>query len=248
MMNTEVSGKVCIITGASSGLGQALARLLAAQGAMLAIGARREDRITALADELRETGAQVVAMVTDVTKRSDVEALVEAAKSAFGRVDVLINNAGVMPLSLLADGKIEEWEQTVDVNLKGVLYGIGAVLPIMQAQRAGHVVNIASTAGHRVIPTSAVYSATKHAVRALSEGFRQEVAEFNIRSTIISPGAMSSELLDGISDEALASQLRENIVSYMSPDDVAEAVIFAISRPANIGINEILVRPTLQKS
>lgn len=153
-----------------------------------------------------------------------------------------------MPLSLLAAGKVEEWEQMIDVNFRAVLYGVAAVLPGMISQQSGHVINIASTAGHRVSPTSAVYSATKHAVRALSEGLRQEVAEHNIRSTIISPGAISTELLEGITDESLASQIRENIAAFMSPQEVAAAVLFAISQPEHLAINEILLRPTAQKA
>lgn len=247
MMDSEISGKVCVITGASSGLGEALATMLAAQGAKLALGARRRDRIEILASKIVKSGGQAIAIPTDVTRRHDVEALIAEAHASFGRVDVLVNNAGVMPLSLLSAGKVDEWELTVDVNLKGVLYGIGAVMPIMLAQRSGHVINIASTAGHRVTPTSAVYSATKHAVRALSEGFRQEVAEYGIRSTIISPGAIRTELIDSTTDKALATQIRESIVAFMTPEDVAKAVIFAISQPPHLGINEILLRPTLQK-
>jgi len=246
-MPEGIQDKVVIITGASSGLGQACARLLASQGAKVVMGARREDRIRDVAAELNAGGAQAVAVRTDVAQRADVERLADAALDAFGRIDVLINNAGVMPLSRLDALQVDEWEQMIDVNLRGVLYGIGAVLPHMKAQRSGHIINVASTAGHRVGPTTAVYSATKYAVRALSEGLRQEMAEYNVRSTIISPGAIATELLDGITDKAIADQIRHAIVDSMPAEAVAEAVAYAINQPQNIGINEILLRPTAQE-
>ena len=246
-MHASIEGKVILVTGASSGVGMAAARGLAAHGARLVLAARREDRLQALAESLEQEGAQVLALRTDVARREDMQALADAALTRFGRIDVLINNAGVMPLSRIDALRVDEWDRMIDINLKGVLYGMAAVLPAMKAQGEGHVINVASTAGHRTGPTSAVYSATKHAVRALSEGFRQEMAAFNVRSTIISPGAIATELLDGISEPALASQLRKSIVAYMTPDDVAGAIIYAIGQPASVGINEILMRPTAQQ-
>ena len=246
-MQATIEGKVILVTGASSGVGMAAARGLAAHGARLVLAARREDRLQALAESLQQMGVQVLTLRTDVARREDMQALADAALDRFGRIDVLINNAGVMPLPRIDALKVDEWDRMIDINLKGVLYGMAAVLPTMKVQGQGHIINVASTAGHRTGPTSAVYSATKHAVRALSEGFRQEMAAFNIRSTIISPGAIATELLDGISEPALASQLRESIVAYMSPDDVAGAIVYAIGQPASVGINEILMRPTAQQ-
>jgi NADP-dependent 3-hydroxy acid dehydrogenase YdfG len=244
----NVEGKVVVITGASSGLGQATARLLAKHGAKLALGARRADRIQALVEELKTQGYSAIGVSTDVSQREQVQALVDAAVAAFGKVDVMVNNAGVMPLSLLEKTKVEEWEQMIDINLKGVLYGIAAVLPHMIPRKTGQVINVASTAGHRVSPTTAVYSATKHAVRALSEGFRQEMTPHNIRSTIISPGASSTELQAGITDEEVADTLKSAGHPSLPPEAFANLVLFAISQPEDVDINEILYRPTAQQA
>ncbi len=195
MRNTNdlINSKVVIIPGASSGLGEATARRLADRGAKLVLAARREDRLKALSEDLSAKGAEVIWQVTDVTDRKQVEALAASAKEAFGRIDVLVNNAGLMPLAPLDALKVDEWDQMVDVNIKGVMYGIAAVLPTMREQHSGHVINLSSVAGHKLFPGAAVYCATKFAVKALSEGLRMEAGD-EIRSTNISPGAIDTEL------------------------------------------------------
>ena len=190
-MSLNVEGKVVVITGASSGLGEATAKILSAQGATVVLGARRQDRIQALAKELAGSGGKALAVATDVADRGQVTNLVGAAVEAYGRVDVMINNAGLMPQALLERLQVDEWERMIDVNLKGVLYGIAAALPIMKQQKSGHFINVSSVAGHKVGPGFAVYAATKFAVRALTEGLRQEVKPYNIRTTVISPGAVA---------------------------------------------------------
>ena len=191
-MSNNIEGKIVVITGASSGLGEATARHLCAQGASVVLGARRVDRIQALADELTRSGARAVAVATDVTRYDEVKRLVDTAVQAFGRIDVMINNAGLMPHSPLERLKIEDWNRTIDVNIKGVLYGIGAALPYMKQQKGGQIINVSSVAGHKVRPGSAVYAATKAAVLMLSEGLRQEVKAYDIRTTVISPGLTGS--------------------------------------------------------
>src|SRR3954469_23825810 len=202
-----IAGKVIVITGASSGLGEAAARLLSAEGATVVLGARRADRLKTLVDELTRLGGKALARATDVTDREQVKRLVDRAVERFGRVDVMLNNAGLMPQSLLASLKVDEWDRMIDVNLKGVLYGIAAALPHMQGQMSGHIINVSSVAGHKVGPGSAVYSATKHAVRALSEGLRQEVKPYNIRTTIISPGAVATDLPGSVTEPDIAERL-----------------------------------------
>jgi len=244
-MTDNISGKVVVITGASSGLGEATARLLAAQGANLVVGARRKDRLDVLATEL---GPCVAVLETDVTKLEEVQALVDLATSRFGRIDVMINNAGVMPLSPLERRKIADWDRMIDVNIKGVLYGIAAALPAMQAQKSGHIINVSSVAGHKVRPGSTVYSATKHAVRALSEGLRQEVKPYNIRTTIISPGAVATELPESVTEADVGEAVIAMYAKVAIPaDSFARAVAYAIAQPDNIDINEILFRPTAQE-
>ena len=246
-MSTNIEGKVVVITGASSGLGEAAARLLSEQGATVVLGARRFSRIQALAGELNSKGGKALAVATDVTKADQVKALVEAAVDAYGRIDVLINNAGLMPHSPLERLKIDEWDQMIDVNIKGVLYGIAAALPHMQRQKAGHVINVSSVAGHKVTPAGAVYCATKYAVRALSEGLRQEVKSYNIRTTVISPGAVATELPDSITEQDVSRNIHEFYDEYAIPaDSFARAVAFAVSQPDDVDINEILFRPTRQ--
>ncbi|UQD69549.1 SDR family oxidoreductase [Bradyrhizobium japonicum] len=238
-MNEGVSGKVVVITGASSGLGEAAARLLAAQGAAVVLGARRADRLAALVNEITASGGKALAVTTDVADRAQVKALVDAGVKAHGRIDVMLNNAGLMPQSLL--------ERLIDVNIKGVLYGIAAALPHMTAQKAGHIINVSSVAGHRVGPGSTVYAATKFAVRALSEGLRQEVKPYNIRSTVISPGAVATELPDSVTDRDAASRIQQFYAQVAIPaSSFARAVAFAISQPEDVDINEILFRPTRQ--
>jgi NADP-dependent 3-hydroxy acid dehydrogenase YdfG len=191
-MSNNIEGKIVVITGASSGLGEATARLLSVQGASVVLGARRVDRIKSLADELTGSGGQALAIPTDVTHYEQVKRLVDAAVQTYGRIDVMINNAGLMPQSPLERLKIDEWNRMIDVNIKGVLYGIAAALPYMKQQHAGHFINVSSVAGHKVRPPGTVYAATKHAVLALSEGLRQEVKPYHIRTTVISPGAVAT--------------------------------------------------------
>lgn len=247
-MRENISGKVVVITGASSGLGEATARLLAAQGARLAIGARRRDRLEALARELVAGGAEVEVCTLDVVRADEVQALVDAAIARFGRVDVMINNAGIMPLSPLERRKRDDWDRMIDVNIKGVLYGIDAVLPQMIAQKSGHIINVSSVAGHRVRPGTAVYSATKHAVRVISEGLRQEVKPHNIRTTIISPGAVDTELPDSVTESDVSQGVKAMYAKNAIPaDSFARAVAYAIGQPDDVDINEILFRPTAQE-
>ncbi|KWH26319.1 SDR family oxidoreductase [Burkholderia multivorans] len=246
-MTENVQGKVVVITGASSGLGEATARMLAENGARVALGARRGQRIQSLADELNIHTRCAIAVRTDVADRTQVQHLVDRAIEEFGRVDVIVNNAGVMPLSRLEELDVAGWNEMIDINLKGVLHGIAAVLPHMKARQHGHIINVASTAGHRVAPTTAVYSATKYAVRALSEGLRQEVTPYNIRCTIISPGACSTELVSGVTDPSASAALRD-VDSFALPASAfARMVAFAIAQPEEVDVNEILFRPTAQE-
>ena len=243
-----IQGKVVVITGASSGLGEAAARHLSDQGATVVLGARRVERIQALARELAGRGAKALAIPTDVTDRQQVKKLVDAAVQAYGCIDVMLNNAGLMPHSPLERLKVEEWERMVDVNFKGVLWGIAAALPHMMRQRSGHVINVSSVAGHKVSPAGAVYAATKHAVRALSEGLRQEVKPYNIRTTVISPGAVATELPDSISEPDVSQRIRGFYKEVAIPaDSFARAVAFAIGQPEDVDVNEILFRPTRQE-
>jgi NADP-dependent 3-hydroxy acid dehydrogenase YdfG len=247
-MSNNIERKVVVITGASSGLGEATARLLSAQGASVVLGARRQDRIQSLADELTGSGGKALAITTDVTHCDQVKRLVDAAVQRFGRIDVMINNAGLMPQSLLERLKIDEWDRMIDVNIKGVLYGIAAALPYMEQQKAGHIINVSSVAGHKVGPGSTVYAATKHAVRALSEGLRQEVKPYNIRTTVMSPGAVATELPDTVTDPAVAEKIHKFYKEIAIPaDSFARAVAFAISQPEDVDVNEILFRPTRQE-
>ncbi|KAB0675684.1 SDR family oxidoreductase [Aureimonas leprariae] len=234
--------KTVLITGASSGIGAGIARELAAAGATLMLGARRVDRLDALAAELREAGARVATRRLDVTDRLDVAAFAEAARAEFGRVDAIVNNAGVMPLSPMASLKVEEWDRMVDVNIKGVLYGIAAVLPEMTARGAGHVVNIASVGALTVSPTAAVYCATKFAVRAISDGLRQERRD--IRVTCIHPGVVESELADTITDASAAEAMKAYRAVALQPDAIGRAVRYALEQPDDVDVNEIVVRPT----
>ncbi|WP_447910374.1 SDR family oxidoreductase [Brevundimonas bullata] len=247
-MTDNITGKSIVITGASSGMGAAAARHLAGKGAAVVLGARRTDRIEALVAEITDAGGKAIAVATDVTKREDLLRLVDAAVDTYGRVDVIINNAGVMPLSPLERVKVDEWDQMIDVNLKGVLYGVAAALPHMIAQKSGHIINVSSVAGHKLFGGSAVYSATKFAVRALSEGLRQEMAPHNIRTTIISPGAVKTELLDHISETDVQKDNQDYVAEIGVPaETLARLVAFAINEPEDVGVNEILFRPTAQE-
>ncbi|MEG3130811.1 SDR family oxidoreductase [Pantoea cypripedii] len=247
-MTDNIKDKVIVITGASSGMGEAAARHLADKGARIVLAARRSDRIDALAKDISAKGGKAIAVATDVTRADDVQKLVDTAISMWGRIDVLINNAGVMPLSSLDQAKVSEWDMMIDVNLRGVLHGIAAALPIMKAQQSGHIINTASVAGHLVFPTSAVYSATKFAVRAVTEGLRKEASAYNVRATIISPGAVSTELLDHISDKDVQAANQDYVGKVgIPPDSYARMVAFAISQPEDVGVNEIIFRPTAQE-
>ncbi|WP_145535276.1 SDR family oxidoreductase [Yersinia alsatica] len=245
-MTQGIENKVVVIAGASSGLGEALARRLTKDGAKVVLGARRLDRLEKLAEELSLNKSAVVK--TDVTHPEQVQALVDTAVRLYGRIDVMVNNAGLMPHSLLERCKISDWNAMIDVNLKGVLYGIAAALPYMKDQKSGHIINTSSVAGHKVRPGSAVYAATKTAVRVISEGLRQEVKPYNIRTTIISPGAVSSELVNSITETDVAVGIKQFYDEVaISADAFASVVAFAISQPEDVDINEVLFRPTKQE-
>jgi NADP-dependent 3-hydroxy acid dehydrogenase YdfG len=237
-----IEGKVVVITGASSGIGEAAARMLARRGARIVMGARRTERLEKLASAIRAEGGTVEHRALDVTKRDDVDAFVKFAQTTFGRVDVIVNNAGVMPLSPLEALKVEEWDRMIDVNIRGVLHGIAAGLPIMKAQGYGQFINISSIGGHAVVPTAAVYCATKFAVGAISDGLRQESTK--IRVTVISPGVTESELADTISDDSARQAMKEFRKIAISADAIARAIAFAIEQPDDVDVNEIIVRPT----
>ncbi len=245
-MSQNIDGKVVVITGASSGLGEATARLLAQEGAHVVLGARRLDRLQALAAAIGLPAD--AAIQTDVTDRDQVKRLVDHAVTAHGRIDVLINNAGLMQHSPLERGRVEDWERMIDVNFKGVLYGIAAALPHMTKQKSGHIINVSSVAGHKVRPGSAVYAATKAAVLMLSEGLRQEVKPYNIRTTVISPGAVQSELPQSVTEADVAKGIQSYYETYAIPAaSFARMVAFAISQPDDVDVNEILFRPTAQE-
>jgi NADP-dependent 3-hydroxy acid dehydrogenase YdfG len=246
-MSNNIEGKVVVITGASSGLGEATARTLSAEGAIVVLGARRVDRIEALADELNRRGGKALAMRTDVTHYDEVKRLVDAAVQTYGRIDVIINNAGLMPQSPLDRFKVDDWDRMIDVNIKGVLYGIAAALPYMEGQKSGHIINVASVAGHKVRSNTAVYAATKSAVRVISEGLRQTVKPYNIRTTIISPGAVATELPDSVTEPDIAENVRKMYEMAIPADSFARSVVFAMSQPDDVDINEILFRPTAQE-
>lgn len=239
---SSLTGKVVLITGASSGIGAATARHLAALGARVVLGARRLDRLTSLAAEISAAGGEVRVRTLDVTRRADFEAFVASAREAYGDIDVLVNNAGIMPLSPLAARKVDEWEQMIDVNVRGVLYGIAAVLPQMTARGRGHIVNVASIGAHRVSPTAAVYCATKFAVRAISDGLRQETDR--IRVTVISPGVTESELAETITDETARKAMQSYRQIAIPAEAVAAAISYAVSQPDSVDVSEIVVRPT----
>ncbi|WP_207423794.1 SDR family oxidoreductase [Desertivirga brevis] len=247
-MENNIRGKVVVITGASSGMGEAAAKHLSELGATVVLGARRADRIEKLAKEIQDNGGKALAVAVDVTQREQVKSLVDAAVEQFGRVDVILNNAGIMPLSTMDSLHVDEWEKMIDVNIKGVLNGIAAVLPYMKEQKSGQIINTSSVAGHKVFTGSAVYSATKYAVRALTEGLRMEVKPYNIRTTIVCPGAVKTELLEQITDVNVR-QANEDYVGAVgiSPESFARVVAFAISQPEDVDINEVIFRPTSQE-
>ncbi len=239
---SNIEGKVVAITGASSGIGEAAARHLAQLGAKVVLGARRTDRLEKIVEEIRAKGGTAEFRALDVTERKDVEDFVQFAEKTFGKVDVVVNNAGLMPLSPLEALKVDEWDRMIDVNIKGVLYGIAAGLPIMKRQGYGQFVNISSVAAHYVLPTGAVYCATKHAVNALSEGLRKENTD--IRVSIISPGVTESELAETITDEKTKVMIEEYRQVAIPAHAIAEAIAYAIGQPDGVDVNEIIVRPT----
>jgi NADP-dependent 3-hydroxy acid dehydrogenase YdfG len=244
----NINAKVVVITGASSGMGEAAAKYLAELGASVVLGARRADRIENLSKEINDNGGKALAVTVDVTQREQVKEMIDLTVERFGRVDVIVNNAGIMPLSPIERLNVEEWNTMIDVNIKGVLNGIAAVLPYMKEQKSGHIINTSSVAGHKIFGGSAVYSATKFAVRALTEGLRMEVKPYNIRTTIVCPGAVKTELLEHIT-EADIQQANQDYVGAVgiSPDSFARVVAFAISQPDDVDINEVIFRPTSQE-
>lgn len=244
-----LSNKVVIVTGASSGIGRATALALGKRGARVVCAARRADRLEALAKEIVAAGGKALPVPGDITNRGEVEAMVAAARETFGPIDAIINNAGVMPLSFMDACKVDEWTWTVDVNINGVLFGVGAVLEEMIARRSGHIINVSSVAGRKLFPGGAVYCATKHAIHALSEGLRQELAPHNIRVTTIAPGLVTTELQDSISDDRVRERFRsmpEDFVPLES-EDIAAAIVYAMESPAHVCVNEVLIRPTRQE-
>ena len=243
----NIENKVIVITGASSGLGEATARLLAKKGAKVVIGARRTEKLEAIVQDIRAEGGQAEFIGVDVTKPNEVQALIEKALSAFGQIDVLVNNAGLMSIAPLSELKVDEWDRMIDINIKGVLYGIAATLPVFQKQNFGHFINLSSVAGIKVFsPGGTVYSGTKFAVRAISEGLRHEVGE-TIRTTTIEPGAIESELKFGSSHKESSEFVTDFYKQAIPSDSVARAIAYAIEQPADVDINEIVLRPTSQE-
>lgn len=243
---SQIENKVIVITGASSGIGEETAKLLAAKGGKVVLGARRQDRLETLVAEIESKGGTAAAKATDVSKREEVEALIEFAREKFGRVDVLLNNAGIMPVAPMSMTRVEDWDRMIDVNMKGLLYGIAAVLPGMKERGNGHVINVASVAGHKVLPNFTVYCATKHAVRAISEGLRMENPD--LRVTTISPGLIKTELEDSTPD----AEIRDDVKDFYSqhaipPSSISEAIAYAIEQPDYVDVNELIIRPTTQE-
>jgi NADP-dependent 3-hydroxy acid dehydrogenase YdfG len=242
-----LAGRVVAITGASSGIGAAAARLLAARGATVVLGARRTERLDALADEIAATGGSAVACTVDVTRRADLEALVATAVERFGRLDVLVSNAGIARLGPLADGDLDGWEAMIDVNLRGVLHGIAAAMPVFRRQGDGHLVTTVSTSGLKIVPTQGVYAATKNAVRTLLEALRQESTDGLLRTTAISPGYVRTELVDAVEDPVAREQVQRSMERLaIAPEAVARAIAFAIEQPRDVEIGELTIRPTVQ--
>lgn len=239
----NIQDKVIVITGASSGIGEATARLLAERGAKVVLGARRTERLAVIAEEINGAGGHAQFRALDVTDQQDVQRFVDFAVEHYGRVDVLVNNAGVMPLSRLDALKVNEWNRMINVNIRGVLHGIAASLPLMQRQRAGQIINIASIGAYAVSPTAAVYCATKYAVRAISEGLRQEVGG-DIRVTVIAPGVTESELAESISDEGGREEMKSFRKIAIPAEAIARAIAYAVEQPADVDVSELIVRPT----
>ena len=243
---SSLENKVIVITGASSGIGEDTAKLLAGKGAKVVLAARRMERLTALVEAIQSNGGTCIAKATDVSRREDLEALIQLAISEFGRVDVLLNNAGIMPVAPMAMTKVDEWDRMIDVNMKGLLYGIAAVLPGMKERGSGHIINVASIAGHKVLPNFTVYCATKHAVRAISEGLRMENPD--LRVTTISPGLIKTELEDSTPDPSIRAGVKDFYRAHaIAPSSISEAIAYAIEQPDFVDVNEMVIRPTSQE-
>ncbi|UOQ48682.1 SDR family oxidoreductase [Gracilibacillus caseinilyticus] len=242
-------GKSVVITGASSGIGEATAERFVKEGANVVLAARREDKLTEIQDRLQQYSGDIKIKSTDVTSQQEVEDLIQFVIDEFNQVDVLFNNAGLMPLSFMKNTKVDEWDQMVDVNIKGVLYGIAAVLPHMLERNEGHILTTSSIAGHEVMPSGAVYCGTKFAARVIMEGLSKEIAKSNVRTTTISPGVVETELLDTISDEDVKSMLKEGFfegITSLDSADIGDAVYYAVNQPKNVDVSEIIVKPTNQ--
>lgn len=241
-----IEGKVVAITGASSGIGRATAKLLAERGALVVLGARREEALAAIVDEITAAGGRAVYKATDVRQRSDLEALVALAIAHGGRLDVIVNNAGIGPISRFDALRVEDWDAMIDVNLRGTLYGIAAALPVFQRQQSGHIINIVSTAGIKIVPTMGVYAATKNAVRTISEALRQE-AGAHLRVTEVSPGMISTDFAGSITDPAVKSAIEERASNLaIPPASIARGIAYAIEQPADVDVGSIVIRPTAQ--
>lgn len=246
LCSMQTKGKVVIITGASSGIGEAIAITLAAKGAKVVLGARRQERLEKLISRIKADGGEAVYRVTDIKQRDDLVKLVNLACQTYGHLDVIINNAGIARLSRMDDGQVEDWEEMIDVNLKGTLYGVAAALPIFKQQGFGHIINIISTSGIKIAPLQGVYAGTKNAVRTIAEALRQESGG-NYRVTGISPGFVNTELVEHIPDEAARAAMKEKMAQIaIAPQDIANAVLYAISQPANVDVGDIVIRPTVQ--
>ncbi len=242
----NIEGKVVAITGASSGIGRATAQLLAARGAAVVLGARREPRLAAVADEITAAGGRAAHLVTDVTQRQHLQALVELACDRFGRLDVLVNNAGIGPISRFDALRVEDWEAMIDVNIKGVLYGIAAALPVFKRQGFGHIINVVSTAGLKIVPTMGVYAATKNAVRTITEALRQEAGP-NLRVTEVSPGFVATDFPESMTDPAIKAAIQQRGAGMaIPPDAIARGILFAIEQPSEVDVGSIVIRPTAQ--
>jgi NADP-dependent 3-hydroxy acid dehydrogenase YdfG len=246
IMKYEIKGKVVAVTGASSGIGSAIARILAAEGAKVVLGARRAEHLAELAASIIANGGEAAYTVTDVKRRDDLTGLVKLACERYGRLDVMINNAGICQLSRIDELDIDGWEEMIDVNLKGVLYGIAAAIPVFREQGAGHIINIISTSGIKIVPLQGVYAGTKNAVRTISEALRQE-SDGWLRVTGISPGVVQTAFVNNVKNEQVKAAILEKMDSLgISPDAIASAVAFAIGQPANVDVGDIVVRPAAQ--
>lgn len=243
----SIQEKVVVITGASSGIGEATAKILAGAGAKVVLTARRTNRLKGTVKQIQDSGGQASFLAGDVTKREDMQAVADSAVRTYGRLDVWVNNAGLMPLSYVSKLKVDEWDRMIDVNIKGVLYGVAAAIPIMENQGGGHIINVSSVAGHQVGIGGAVYSGTKFAIRAITEGLRMELsATAHIRTTIISPGRVDTELRNTITDEDVMNILQARSEQPLSGLNIANAIAWAVDQPEGVSVNEIIIRPTTQ--